>query len=324
MTRAPRLSIGVPVYNGGRFLSQCLESLLGQEFGDFELIISDNASTDDTFDICRGLAARDHRIRLYREIKNRGGGWNHNRVLELASAPYFKWASHDDVCERSLIAKCVRALDSNSTAVLAHPLTAIIDDSGQFVEKYALPLRTAAPEVSIRFHDLVMAYHQCYQIYGVIRRSALEKTGPMGNFVNGDGVLLANLALYGTFETIPEYLFFSRRHSGQSSQTLPTRLKSRKLRLTRRVNGMPATEWWNPDRRRSLTFPQWRQLIEYSRMVDRAPLPPEERARCRAVIQRWVLRDRRRYVKDIVIAADQLLCNLLTIFSHPILRDAGE
>jgi glycosyltransferase involved in cell wall biosynthesis len=314
----------MPVYNGQRYVAQCIESILGQSFADFEVIISDNASTDGTFAICSAYAARDRRIRLYRESENRGGGWNHNRVLELATGRYFKWACHDDLCDRSMLAKCVAALGEDPGVVLAHPRTTIIDEAGLPVENYALELRTASPDVTIRFGDLVTAYHNCYQIYGVIRRSALDRTGPMGNFVNGDGVLLANLALYGTFYTVPEYLFFSRRHSAQSSQIPPMRLKQRRFRLTGRVNGMPPIEWWDPSRRRSLTFPQWRQLREYIRMVGRSDLGVSDRTRCRLVILRWVLKDHRRYVKDLVIAADQLLCNLSTLIERSPLSDAGE
>jgi len=314
----------MPVYNGQRFVAQGIQSILNQQFQDLELIISDNASTDDTFEICRSFAERDPRIRLYRERENRGAGWNHNRVLELATGRYFKWASHDDVCESSMLGKCVAALEENNAAVLAHPRTTIIDETSTPTENYLLELRTDSPDVVTRFHDLVMSYHWCYQIYGVIRKSALDRTGPMGNYVNGDGVLLANLALYGPYHKVPEYLFFSRRHSAQSSQSQPARLHKRRFRLTGRVNGMPPLEWWDPKRRRNVTFPQWRQLAEYLRLVGRAPLGVADRARCSGVILRWVLRDHRRYVKDLVIAADQLLCNVLTSHANPTLKNVGD
>jgi glycosyltransferase involved in cell wall biosynthesis len=310
METCPRLSIGIPVYNAERFVEQGIRSILNQTFTEFELILSDNASTDRTAEICQDFAAQDRRIRFYRSERNRGGGWNHNRVLELARGAYFKWQSNDDYCHPSMIEKCVDALDRDPGAVLAHPRTTVVDDAGNFLENYTLDMRTDSPDVATRFYDLVMTYHYCYQIYGVIRRSALQRTGEMGNFVHGDGLLLANLALYGHYQKLPEYLFFSRRHGGQSSQTAPSRLRTRRLRLTNRVNGMPCTEWWNPSKQRALTFPQWRQLAEYTRMVNRAPLAAGDRARCHGITLQWVVRDRRRYVKDLVIAADQLLSNL--------------
>jgi glycosyltransferase involved in cell wall biosynthesis len=309
MTTSPRLSIGIPVYNAERFVEQGIQAILNQTFTDFELIVSDNCSTDRTPEICQDLAARDRRIRFYRSDRNNGGGWNHNRVLELATGVYFKWGSNDDLCHPSMIEKCIDALDRDPRAVLAHPRTTVVDENGNFIENYTLELRTDSPDPATRFYDLVVSYHQCYQIYGVIRRDVLERTGPMGNFVNGDGVLLANLALYGPYHKIPEYLFFSRRHGGQSSQTPPSRLRKRRLRLTNRVNGMPVTEWWDPHKRARLTFPQWRQTAEYVRMVNKAPLRLAERARCHAVTLQWVGKDRRRYAKDVVIAADQVLSN---------------
>lgn len=272
--------------------------------------MSDNASSDRTAEICQDFAAQDRRIRFYRSDQNKGGGWNHNRVLELSRGVYFKWQSNDDLCHPSMIEKCVAALENSPAAVLAHPQTTVIDEAGNVIENYTVELRTEAPDIATRFYDLVMSYHQCYQIYGVIRKSVLEKTGPMGNFVNGDGVLLANLALHGPYIKIPEYLFFSRRHARQSSQTAPNRLRNRRLRLTSRVNGMPCTEWWNPAKQRALTFPQWRQMAEYMRMVNRTSMGAEERIRCHSVTLRWIARDRRRYVKDLVIAADQLLSNI--------------
>jgi glycosyltransferase involved in cell wall biosynthesis len=304
----------MPVYNGESFLRDALESLLGQTFGDFELIISNNASTDRTEEICRTYAAGDSRIRYYRNDKNLGGGWNHNRVLELAKAQYFKWATHDDLCAPTFLEACVTALDQDHTAVLSHPRTQFIDESGSCVANYELELDTESSVVSQRFRDLVMSYHQCYQIYGVIRRSVLEKTGPMGNFVHGDGILLAHIALFGTYHKIPECLFYSRRHPGQSSRTLPSRLRTRRFRLTNRVNGLPCAEWWDPSKKRKLAFPQWRQLTEYCRCIRNSPLSLRDRASCYAVLARWSGRDRRRYVKDILIAADQLLDNLFAPF----------
>jgi glycosyltransferase involved in cell wall biosynthesis len=314
MNQRPRLSIGMPVYNASRFLEQGIRSILNQTFTDFEIILSDNASTDRTSEMCQDFVAIDPRIRYYRSDTNKGGGWNHNRVLELASGEYFKWQSHDDLCAPTMLARCVDALDRNPQSPLAHGKTTVIDEGGNRLEDYSLDLRTDSPDPAIRFRDLITSYHQCYQIYGVIRRNILEHTGPMGNFVNGDGVLLANIALYGPYCKLPETLFYSRRHSAQSSQTAPARLRRRRFQLTNRVNGMPCTEWWNTSKRGSLSFPQWRQLREFILVVQRAPLTVTERLRCHAVICKWIFQDRRRYVKDLVIAADQILSNIESVF----------
>src|SRR5919112_5909956 len=106
MTARPRVTIGLPVYNGERFLEQALDGLLAQTFTDFELIISDNASTDRTPEICQAYAARDSRIRYVRQPENIGAGPNHNILVPMARGEYFKWASHDDLYDPDLVAKC--------------------------------------------------------------------------------------------------------------------------------------------------------------------------------------------------------------------------
>src|SRR6266508_180906 len=96
---APLVSIGMPVFNGQRFIRQALDSLLSMDYPNFELIISDNASTDGTAEICQDYAARDRRIRFYRNAKNEGAFGNFARVLALARGNYFMWAAHDDIWE---------------------------------------------------------------------------------------------------------------------------------------------------------------------------------------------------------------------------------
>src|SRR2546425_9420098 len=96
---APQVSVGLPVYNGERYLAEALDSLLTQSYEDFELIICDNASTDRTGEIARSYAAKDKRVRYARNDKNLGAGGNFRRGFALASGEYFRWAASDDVCE---------------------------------------------------------------------------------------------------------------------------------------------------------------------------------------------------------------------------------
>ena len=98
MPAAPTLHIGMPVYNGAKWIQESIEYLLNQSFKDFELIIADNASTDGTETICRGIAERDPRVRYHRHTSNIGVFRNYNYVFKLATAPYFKWASCNDIC----------------------------------------------------------------------------------------------------------------------------------------------------------------------------------------------------------------------------------
>lgn len=111
MDVAPRVSIGLPVYNGQQYLRQALDSLLAQTFHTFEVIISDNASNDATPEICRDYAACDPRIRYVRHDVNRGAAWNFNYVFGLARGVYFKWHAHDDMLEPTFLEQCVTILD---------------------------------------------------------------------------------------------------------------------------------------------------------------------------------------------------------------------
>ena len=133
----PRVTVGVPVFNGESFLAETLDSLLNQTFSDFEIVISDNASTDRTEEICRAYAARDPRIRYYRSDANRGAAWNHNRVFELARGEYFKWNSADDLCAPEFLARCVAALDEDASAIMVCSNVLVSDDYGEAVRTEA-------------------------------------------------------------------------------------------------------------------------------------------------------------------------------------------
>jgi glycosyltransferase involved in cell wall biosynthesis len=128
---SPRLSIGLPVYNGERLLPQAIECLLAQTFGDFEIVIGDNASTDRTREICQDYVRRDRRIRYVRHEHNLGAVANFNRVFELSPSHLFKWAAHDDLHRETYLESCVKLLDRNPDAILAHTGTAFVDEFGQ-------------------------------------------------------------------------------------------------------------------------------------------------------------------------------------------------
>lgn len=122
-----RVSIGMPVYNGEPFLRETLDAILAQTFRDFELIISDNASTDATEQICREYAAQDKRISYSRNQQNIGASANFNRVFKLSSGEYFKWSAADDLHASDFLAKCVEILDRDRSVVLCHSQVQIIN-----------------------------------------------------------------------------------------------------------------------------------------------------------------------------------------------------
>ena len=96
----PMITVGMPVYNGDKYIEQAIESILSQTFGDFEFLISDNASTDRTREICLDYAVSDSRIHYLRNDVNLGAARNYNRLFEIGSAPYFRWMNADDVAEK--------------------------------------------------------------------------------------------------------------------------------------------------------------------------------------------------------------------------------
>jgi glycosyltransferase involved in cell wall biosynthesis len=306
----PLLSIGLFVYNAERFVAASLDSLLGQTFGEFELIISDNASTDRTGQICEEYAARDPRIRYYRNPRNMGAGWNLRRVYSLASGKYFKWAAADDRVEPTFLESCMEALEKDPTYVLAHSKTRVVDENGTFLENYHWPMDTDSARTVTRFREMLLNDHMCYQIFGVIRLDALKTLPPQGSFVNSDGILLAQLSLIGRFYEAPQHLFVSTRHSGQSSKTIPIRLKQPRFRLTNRHGTLPCPEWWDPTKTRTISFPEWRQLREYFLSIYRARLPLGDRIACYGLLLPWIKKHFRRMMKDVLIAADQVLYNL--------------
>ncbi|MBS0523472.1 MAG: glycosyltransferase family 2 protein [Proteobacteria bacterium] len=230
---APRLSIGLPVYNGEAFLSQTLDHLLAQTFRDFEIIISDNASTDGTAQICREFANQDARIRYLRNDRNLGSVANFNRAFALSAAPLFKWAAHDDLHHRDYLEACVRLLDADDNTVLAHTGTAFIGedgktfpfdaDSGTYTDPKTGVRQTPdspaigdSPIAAARFWQVLSHARWGSHMFGVIRREALLRTHLQHDFAGGDRAMLAELALVGRFRAVPERLFLKRFHAGVS------------------------------------------------------------------------------------------------------------
>jgi glycosyltransferase involved in cell wall biosynthesis len=311
MSSTPLVSVGLFVYNGERFIEETLYSILNQTFSDFELIISDNASTDRTGEISQAFARRDSRIRYYRSAKNMGAGRNIRRVYELATGKYYKQAAADDLLEPDFLRCCVEVLENDPGCVVAYARTKEVDENGSFLNNYVTPMKADSRDPVERFREMLLVSSWCYQIFGVMRMSALRRIPPQGSYVNGDGVLLARMSLLGRFHEIPEHLFVSRHHRGQSIRTLPARLQQpRRFRLTNRHPTLPCPEWWDPSKTRTISFPEFRQLLEYSLSIYRAPLKAGQKLRCCLMLLPWIKIHFRHMLKDLIIAADQVLYNL--------------
>src|SRR5438105_6865480 len=185
----PMVSIGLPVYNGETYLPQVLDSVLAQSFSDFELIISDNASTDSTEMICRKYAAADTRIRYHRQPWNRGVTWNFRQVALLSSGKYFLWTSHDDLLAPNYIERCIEILESDPSVVLCYSNAIYMDEAGrQFEPKQQLEFDQPSPHE--RFRRLMGLSHSCVALFGVIRLDVLKSTSIHGDFADRDRCLL--------------------------------------------------------------------------------------------------------------------------------------
>ena len=273
-----RVSIGLPVYNGDDFISAALSSILAQTFEDFELIICDNASTDGTEEICCQYAAGNSRISYYRNEKNIGAAANYNRVFELSSGEYFKWAAHDDKCDPEHLSKCVEVLDNCSKdTVLCFPETTLIDGEDNFISQYDedVELTELSPDLRLRY--LLRHIKKCNSIYGLIRSQALKGTKLVGNYHASDVVLLAELALLGKFYLLRENLFYRRMHPCSSRQM-------------NRTNEEVAV-WFDPNNKGRIILPICNLFKELLRSVKWSQLTYPQKMICYAtVIDEWLNR----------------------------------
>jgi glycosyltransferase involved in cell wall biosynthesis len=210
----------MPVYNGERYVRSAVESVLSQSFGDFELIISDNASTDGTREICEGLAQEDGRIRYHRNPENLGAARNYNATFEKARAPFFRWANADDLSGSELHERCLRALDQRPDAVLAYGRTVIIDEEGNRTSEYDDNLDLQQESPYERFVEFFERVGLTNVIYGLMRAEPMQR-GPLmgsGRMPAGDLLFMAHLVLQGKFVALPGEMFFRRMHGSSSSR----------------------------------------------------------------------------------------------------------
>jgi glycosyltransferase involved in cell wall biosynthesis len=204
---APTVSIGIPVFNGGRTLRQALDSLLAQTLTEFEVVISDNASTDETQEICEEYAAADPRIRYYRNESNLGAGANFNRVFELSRGEFFRWNSHDDWIAPTYLERCLGVLRRDPGAAACYTGMCRVREDGSVTRIRPAHEWAASKSQFERYHDSLwrMRYHP---IYGLFRASALRQTDLLPNCPTPDRIILVQVSLIGRFTQVDELLFF--------------------------------------------------------------------------------------------------------------------
>jgi glycosyltransferase involved in cell wall biosynthesis len=284
--RAPRVSIGVPVYNGSRYLQEALDSIAAQTFGDWELVICDNASTDETASISRRFAEREPRARYHRNPVNIGSDRNFNLCAELSRGEYFMTVAYDDRLHPQYLEKAVAVLDADPGAAFVHSRAWEIDAQGKTLgaaESAEFAERAASPHE--RFRNVLTVVPDIISAFGLMRMSVFRATPGYIQYPSSDAFLQAELALRGRMREVPEFLFFRRLHPAAGHY-------------------VPLHEQFeesDPGQGLRIFFPEWRRFGEYARSVLRVPMPLSERLRCLGVLPSYWKRRRLRYrfMKDV-------------------------
>jgi glycosyltransferase involved in cell wall biosynthesis len=284
------VSIGLPIFNGEPFIEETLDSLLCQSFQNFELIISDNASTDRTAEICRTYANSDARIRFYRNKRNLGAAQNYNLVFSLSKGKYFKWQASDDKCHRDFLLRCVEVLEDRPDVVLAYTRTFVIDLENNIIHMEDIPLKFDSCDIVERFSCALNAIpYTDVSIFGLIRRDVLAKTNLIGRYLASDRCLIAELALHGPFIRLEEPLFYRRKHAGNIGTS------------------RESLSFYDPNLKGQIVFPAWRVLKEQFAGIARSPIKARLKLALVARLLSWTYERRKTFAWQVKNGVRQFL-----------------
>lgn len=272
ISHTPVVSVGLPVYNGERWLDEAIQSILDQTFHDLELIICDNASTDRTQEICKLWVQRDSRIRYYRNTSNIGLMPNHNLAFSHARGEFFQWFAYDDRLHPESIEKRIAILQKRPDIVLVYSATEGIDSAGHETHTPQVSFDLDHDRVEDRFSRLMQNIPASEAvIYGLIRRESLAHSLLLRNCLGADRCFLAELSLSGRMYKIPAVLFYRRLHDGNvvTSQDEPWRFR--------------------PDFSGKLIFPHWRVKGEHVRTIIRSSQPFSTKVRLLLKLGGWMM-----------------------------------
>ena len=285
-----KVIVGLPVYNGQKYLSAAVESHLSQSFGDFALVISDNGSTDATPEICAAYASKDKRIKYLRSAENRGILWNHRRVMDAIESPsqYFRWAGADDILEPGLLQAMVEVLNTRPEVEAVVPDTKNIDDQGEIIGSMARTLDLQSPSVIQRAHDILTANYQHVIAYGLMRASTLRLMRTRPDYPGWDAVFALELALRGQMVQPAGPALLRRFHPGSIS-----RVKTVK----------EMRKWVEPSSKTGMDFPHWTWAYERAQVLMAVPMSTPDRIRIGKFLARFTIWQRRSLVRDVTQAA---------------------
>ncbi len=272
------------MYNGAAYLAETIASILSQDFSDFELLISDNASTDATPEIAEEFARRDSRIRVTRNDRNIGSAGNFNRVFRLTAGVYFKWACADDRVAPGFLTPAIADLEASPSVVLSYGRTTMVDTEGTALGEYAQGLDLRMSDVATRFCQARGRTGLLNVLQGVMRRAALERTALIGAFPGSDEALVVELALYGPFHEIEAPMLFRRFH--------PQAASASKSVVERQDHLDPASAG------RLFSY-RWRHATTHVQAILRAPLSPVLKARLAGIVIRTMIMQRDEYFGEV-------------------------
>lgn len=254
----------MPAYNSEATIASAIESLLAQTLTSFELVVSDNASTDGTAEIVQDFARRDARVRLDRLPQNVGANLNYSRVAQAPRAEYFKWASSNDWCAPTFLESCVAVLDSRPDVAVAAPRTRTFESDVTRAVDYVDDIEAVDEDPVRRFVQVMTELRLNNVVNGVIRVSALRRTSYVEHFRQSDIVLIAHLALLGKLVLLDQPLFY-RRLEPKSA--------------TKLMSADAVHRHHYPRRTARALFPAWRRSLALLEAVVRTDLKTSQRAR---------------------------------------------
>jgi glycosyltransferase involved in cell wall biosynthesis len=267
----PVVSIGMPAFNSAATIRSAIDCMLAQSFTDFELIVSDNASTDETWSIIQDYMQRDDRVRGIRQPNNIGANANYTAVFLAARGRYFKWASSNDWCAPAFLQRCIEYLEEDPSTVLVAPRTRIFQHDLESFDEYDRDLACMQPDAVDRFIDVASRMALNNVVNGVVRADALRRTRLVEHYPGADVVLVADLALGGRIALLPDPLFYRRMDKATATHLMSDQAVHR--------HHYPVDTW-------RAVLPSWRLAAARFRVVLAAGLPRRDTIRA----LKWVLR----------------------------------
>ena len=268
-----RVGIGLPVFNGEKFLEESIRSIVEQTFEDFELVIGDNASTDATEEICRSFE-RDPRVTYVRRERNLGATPNYNDLMSRLEAPLVRWQACDDAIAPEYLGACVAMLDEDQGASMAHAHARVIDGTGGDIGGWDQESALEADAPVDRWEAMAVA-PDWHSIFGLVRREVLDAVGLFPIYPGSDRWVLGGWLLHGHVRLVEEPLFIWRDHAET-------------FRRTANQSKSDAENWWSTDLK---SWPLRTTVLgcrHGRRVIGTSPLNRKERKACRRLLHRQV------------------------------------